>query len=121
MRFQDLPHFTDADVEAALERNDPEELQFVPLTLALAGPDPLSAQMFCVRLCSHRDTRVRANSLISLGHLARRFRMLDETLVKPLIQQALLDPDAAVRGNAKSAADEIHQFLHWDIAGHIYG
>jgi hypothetical protein len=58
---------------------------------------------------------------MSLGHLARRFRTLDEKTVKPIIEQALLDKDEYIRMNAKSAADEIHQFLHWKIDGHSYG
>jgi hypothetical protein len=120
-RFDDLEQFTDSDVENALLRNDPEELKLVPLALALASVDVSPAQAFCIRLCTHPDARVRANSVVSLGHLARRFRRLDEQAVKPVIEAALCDPDEAVRGNAKSAADEIHQFLHWDIAGHVYG
>jgi hypothetical protein len=46
--------------------------------------------------------------------------MLDEQAVKPIIESALLDSDEYVRVSAKSAADEIHQFLHWNIQGHVY-
>ncbi len=119
--FDDLEQFTDADVEAAIARNDLDELKLVPITLALTSPDLSSAQAFCIRLCLHEDAPVRSNSLVSLGHLARRFRVLDETIVKPVIEKALHDRDRAVRDNAKSAADEIHQFLHWEFAGHVFG
>jgi hypothetical protein len=64
---------------------------------------------------------VRGNALASLGHLARRFRSLDEQAVKPVIEAALGDTDEYVRVHAQSAADEIHQFLHWNIQGHKYG
>ncbi len=120
-KFQDLENFTSDDVRAALLRDDPEELVLVAITIALASPDFPFAQEVCRRLSMHPDGLIRGNALASLGHLARRFRDLDEEAVKPLVEAALQDPDAYVRMNAKSAADEIHQFLHWSIAGHVYG
>jgi hypothetical protein len=120
-RFQDLETFTSEDIAAALERNAPNELPFVPLTVAMASPDLPTAVDVCIRLARHDDPAVRGNAIVSLGHLARRFRSLDEGTVKPLIEQALRDPDNSVRVLAKSAADEIHQFLFWSIAGHTYG
>ena len=120
-RFQDLDSFTNSDIQAAIQRNDPNELQFVPITVALALSDAAAAQLVCIDLCCHPDDRVRGNAIMSLGHIARRFRTLDERTVKPLIEAALSDNNEYVRVNAKYAADEIHQFLHWDIAGHVYG
>jgi len=121
MKFQDLDHFTNDDITVALQRNDPDELQLVSLTVALTATDPAAAVPVCLSLCSHNDKRVKGNALVSLGHLARRFRSLDEASVKPFIESGLRDPDEYVRMSAKSAADEIHQFLHWHISGHIYG
>ncbi len=121
IRFQDLEDFSDSDVEAAIRRNDPAELLFVPITVALVLPDASEAQVICGKLSLHPDSRVRGNAVMSLGYLARRFRKLDRESVLPLIEAALHDQDDYVRVNAKSAADEIHQFLHWEIAGHIYG
>lgn len=120
-KFQDLEQFTEHDAEEAIRRNNSAELQLVSVTVALASPDQCFAERVCVRLAAHRDANVRANAFISLGHLARRFRILDETTVKPLIEAGLRDPEEYVRANAKSAADEIHQFLHWKISGHMYG
>jgi hypothetical protein len=121
MKFQDREQFTNDDVEAAIIRDDPGELPFVPLTVAMASDDPAFAQEVCLRLFAHADAQVRGNAVISLGHLARRFRALDEKQVRPAVESALLDADEYVRTVAKSAADEIHQFLHWNIEGHIYG
>jgi len=121
MRFQDLDRFTPADVEAAISRSDPEELPLVPLTLALLADGPDLAETVCIRLARHEIPSVRGNAVVALGHLARRFRRLDEPQVRPLLEAALQDPDATVRLLAKSAADEVHQFLHWTIAGHIFG
>ncbi len=120
-RFQDLSSFTAEDVRAAILRNDGNELPLVPLTVAMLSPDLAPAMDVCIELAASENAAVRGNALISLGHLARRFRTLDEARVRPLIEAGLRDPDGTVRTLAKSAADEIHQFLHWSIAGHTYG
>ncbi len=120
-KFQDLETFSDNDITAAIERNDPEELQLLPITLALSGQDQVMAETTCLLLSNHVQSRIRAHAVMSLGYLARRFRMLDEARVKPVIEAALAESDEYVRMHAHSAADEICQFLHWDIKGHVYG
>ncbi len=120
-KFQDLEKFSDYDVAAAIQRNDPEELQLLPITIALAGRDQVVAETTCLLLSTHVQSRIRAHAVMSLGYLARRFRMLDEARVKPAIEAALAESDEYVRMHAHTAADEICQFLHWDIKGHVYG
>jgi len=120
-KFQDLDTFTERDVEAALRRNADDELPFVPLTIALAAADPAYAQQVCLRLAADPRAMVRGNAIASLGHLARRFRSLDELPVARVIEAGLVDNDEYVRLSAKSAADEIHQFLGWTFHNHVYG
>jgi len=119
-KFQDLESFTNGDIEAAVARNAPDELPLVPITLAILSQDPVSAAEICARLAVHDDPTVRGNAIASLGHIARRFRSLDEQQYRPIIESALRDSHDYVRTSARSAADEIHQFLHWNIAGHLY-
>jgi hypothetical protein len=119
--FQDLKQFSAGDVAAAVERNDPDELQLVSITIALSCPDQRLAEETCLTLSAHPHRKVRSHAVMSLGYLARRFRRLDEQRVKPIIEAALVEPDEYVRTHAKAAADEICQFLHWDIHGHVYG
>jgi len=121
IRFQDLASFTSDDVNAAITRNDPDELQLVPITIALSSSELTLAQEVCLKLSIHEHHKVRGNAVMSLGHLARRFRKLDEEKVKPILESALHDKDEYVKMLAKSAADEIQQFLHWQITGHVYG
>ncbi len=120
-KFQDLERFSDCDIAAAIERNDPEELQLLPITIALAGQDQVAAETTCLLLSTHVQSRIRAHAVMSLGYLARRFRVLNEGRVKPVIEAALAESDEYVRMHAQAAADEICQFLHWDIKGHVYG
>jgi len=120
-KFQDLDTFTVHDVEEALQRNADDEISFVPLTIALGANDPAYAQQVCLKLAADLRPLVRGNALASLGHLARRFRSLDELPVRRVIEAGLIDTDEYVRISAKSAADEIHQFLGWTFQNHVYG
>ncbi len=120
-KLQDQGVITVKEVMNALQRNDAAELRLVAITLALSDLDFHFIQSVCIRLCSSENDKVRGNALISLGHLARRYRLLDEQTVKPIVEKGLLDASDYVRECAKSAADEIHQFLHWTIQGHVYG
>lgn len=120
-KLQDLDVITPKEVKEALQRGDATELRLAAITIALSDLDFHFAQTICTRLCSSKNDSVRGNALISLGHLARRYHALEEQTVKPIIESALLDESEFVRVSAKSAADEIHQFLHWTIRGHVYG
>ncbi len=121
MKFQDRTSFTPDDLHDAINRNAPDEIFLVPLTAALLATDVAAAQEACITLAVHANPIVRGNALLGFGHLARRFRCLDERRVKPLLEAGLRDADDNVRILAKSASDEVCQFLHWTIAGHIYG
>ena len=121
IKFQDLDTVAAQEVNAALLRNNPEELRLLSITIALSDLDHCLSQSVCIQLCSSTDSRVRGNALVSLGHLARRFGHLEELVIRPIIESSLQDADDYVHMSAKSAADEIHQFLHWRIAGHVYG
>lgn len=120
-KLQDQDAITVKEVTKALQRNDSEELRLVAITLALSDLDFNFTQSVCIRLCSSENDQVRGNALVSLGHLARRYRTLDEQSIRPIIERGLLDASEYVRECARSAADEIHQFLHWTIEGHVYG
>jgi len=119
-RFQDLDTITENDIQAVFQRNDSAELVLVSVSIALISPDLDIAQDACIRLCSHSSPLVKGNALVSLGHLARRFRQLDELRVKPIIEEALEDTNEYICSSAQSAADEIHQFLGWTFKGHEY-
>lgn len=120
-RFQDLHAITAADVDAAIVRNDPDELLLVPITAALLAEEPALAVEACVRLSRHAVPGIRAHAVVSLGHLARRFHVLDEQRARPVIEMGLRDDSEEVRSAARSAADEVHQFLYWTFPGHIFG
>jgi hypothetical protein len=113
--------WTEDDMEAAIKRDQPNELLYVPVWVSMDPPDCEWAQEVCVRLSSHPHFNVRGNAILGFGHLARTCGVLDEARVKPLIERALRDPNEFVRSQADGAADDIAHFLGWEIEGYTSG
>ena len=108
-----IPECAGWEVEAALERNDPEELSIVVLSVALHADDAQSAQDLCIRLASHADANVRGNAIEGLAHVARLHGVLEEARARPVVEAALKDPEDWVRGAAEHARDDLEVFLKW--------
>jgi hypothetical protein len=117
LHYQQRPDSAGEEAEAAIARDDPAELYVVPISISMYHEDLEWAQETCVKLASHRDATVRGNAVLGFGHLARRFRKLDEGVVRPIIENALLDADPYVRGQAHDAADDMAHFLGWKVKG----
>ena len=108
--------WTIADVEAEIAKDDPTDgLHEVPIDVSMDPPDCAWAMSVCLRLSGHRDEQVRGNAILGFGHLARICGQLNEALVKPLVEAALVDASAIVRGQAEAAADDLRHFLGWQI------
>jgi hypothetical protein len=101
--------------EAALERDDPFELQELALEIAHHAGDRLWAESCCARLARHRNAHVRGNALLGFGHLARRFGMLDRRRVQRLVEIGLHAHHEYVREQAASAADDLETCLGWSF------
>jgi len=107
---------TRRELERVIDEDDPEELLGLLIELALSGDDPSFAQECCLRLAQHRHVDVRGNAVLGLGHLARRFGVLDRERVEPVVEAALRDVKAHVREQAELAAEELEEHLGWRIA-----
>ena len=101
---------------AALERDDPIELQQLVVELALEAEDREWAEVCCARLARHRNANVRGNALLGFGHLARRFGRLDRRRVQRLIEIGLHAHNEYVRAQAESAAADAETFLSWSFS-----
>jgi hypothetical protein len=116
--YRQPPHLTTEEIQAAIDRDNLDELHVVPISVSMYDEDLEWSQAICVRLASHRDAAVRGNAVLGFGHLARRFLELDEGVVRPIIENALADADPYVRGQAHAAADDVSHFLGWNVKGH---
>ncbi len=102
-------------VEAAFERDDPQELEDLVLEIALDAHEREWAQACCAELARHRNANVRGNALVGFGHLARRFGQLDPQRIKRIVSIALWDRSDYVRRQARSAAEDLATFLDWEF------
>jgi hypothetical protein len=115
VRYEPIDPMSQEDAERAAASADPEEVLRAVLAVALHGEDLAWAEAFCERFARHPDSGVRGSALLGFGHLARRFRELDAARVRPLLEAGLADPDAWVRGQSDSAADDAEFFLGWRL------
>jgi|SRR5688572_7881779 len=115
MKYELIPKMSVADVEAAIGRNQPEDLLRAVLSAALYGRDLEWAQGVCRRLAAHENFNVRGNAILGLGHLARIHGRLDRLVALPIIEAGLIDSHEYVRRQAYAAADDIKHYLGWTV------
>ena len=101
------------DVEEVLRRGDPSELLYAPIVVSMDPPDCQWAQDVCVRLARHPDPTVRGNAILGFGHLARTCRRLDESIVRPLVEEALCAKERHVFGHAIDTVADLTHYLGW--------
>lgn len=112
--------WTEKDIEAAIERNNPDELLRVPIIVGMNAPDceQAWAENVCCSLCEHPHFNVRGNAILGLGHIARTCRKLDLDRAVPLISNAFNDPHEYVRSHANNAACELELYLGVTVPGY---
>ena len=115
MRYEAVHPVPIGDVESGTLDGMPDELSRSLIAIDLHEPDAARAQALCVRLSHHPDEVVHGNALLALGHLARRFGLLDEGSVRPAVEAGLTDASKFVCGQADAAADDLGHFLGWRI------
>lgn len=111
--YREIGPWKHEDVERALRTDDVEALRLAVIGVSMHDDDWGYAQGLCVRLSSHPDPNVRGNAVLGFAHIARVHRQLDRAVVQPIIQRALHDEDAYVRGHADSAAGDTGMYLKW--------
>lgn len=115
--YREIPKLNIAEINSALERNEPEEMLEVVLSAVLYCDDHDFAEELCVRLSSHPHFNVRGNAILGFAHIARIDKRLDEATIKSIIQLALLDEHEYVRGQANAAKEDVEHYLGWSFRG----
>ena len=75
--------------------------------------DRTFAEMVCIKLANHSHFKVRAFAIEGFGHIARIDGELDADIIKPLIEQALMDDNEFVTEKANDTKDDLKHFLKW--------
>jgi hypothetical protein len=117
VRYEPIDPVSREEAERAATTAPKDVLVRVILGVALNDDDWAWAETFCLRFARHPDPNIRGIALLILGHLARRFRVLDEGRVRPPLEAGLTDPDPYVRGHAESATDDVESYLGWRLRG----
>lgn len=112
MLYQRIEELTRPEIEAALLRDNPNELSLVVLSVALYGA-AFWAEDICLHLATHKQENVRGNAVLGFGHIARIHRQLSRDKVKPLLESAFQDKSAFVRAQAEAARNDVEVFLGW--------
>jgi hypothetical protein len=112
--------WTEDDVEVVIQRNEPDDLLYVPIVVSV-NADCLElgwAEEICLKLCKHPHFNVRGNAILGLGHTARRCGLLTLELAVPVIAKGLLDANEFVRNHAYTAASDLNTYLNVIVPGY---
>lgn len=115
MKYGVIPELSVDAVEAAIRRDEPQELVFAVLSAALYASSPEWAAEVCRKLATHEHFNVRGNAILGFAHIARIHGRLDQSVVLPIIEAGLADSHEYVRSQAHGAADDVEHFLGWSI------
>lgn len=111
MRYEEIRPITRYEAVLALRSNDPDAIVLALLSSALHDPDWRWVQGKCFRFAHHTHPAVRGIAALSLGHLARIHRTLDQTEAEQILARLLKDPDKSVAGRANDALQDLRFFL----------
>jgi hypothetical protein len=115
VQYEPIEALSREEAERAATSPDAGVVLRAVLAVALHAEELAWAEAFCEQFARHSDPRIRGSALLGFGHLARRFRKLDVTRVKSLLEAGLTDPDPWVRGQSESAADDVEFVLGWRL------
>lgn len=70
-------------------KNDANELSLLSISTALNCTDLDWAEHICIKLSMHENNQVRGNAILSFGHLARIFGVLNDPRIIDIVKQGL--------------------------------
>lgn len=111
--YEEIPALSREEIGSAIRRNDPRELSYVVLALALHEPDLRFAESICIQFAKHEHFNVRGNAVLGFSHIARIHGKLDKEKVMLRINTALLGDHEWVRGHVQDVRGDLMHFLGW--------
>ncbi len=115
MKYQALEQVSYDEALLLLKSGDADQCLMLPLRAGEYIGDWKQAEDICLRCCESRDPALRANAVLGLSYVARRFRKLDRPLVKPHIFKELRE-NHDFRSRIMDAVSDINLFLGWHLA-----
>ncbi len=112
--YQPLDNFSEEEINSILNSDNLVDLIRLPISVGMNHCSWKLAQDVCIKLSSHSEWRVRANSLTGLEYIARTKGKLEKHLVKPILLNALKAEDWE-KLDIVFVTKRINQYLNWKI------
>lgn len=110
-KFRNPENPSGTKLQRLLVEGPADELAEALVGLALNGPLAEAYEVLTrPSVTEHADPGVRGAAVLSLGHLARRYRELPIEPTRSLISKALADSDSWVRGQAENAKSDMEVY-----------
>jgi len=114
LTYSSLDNFSNEYILSILNGDNLDDLIRLPLSVGMNHNDWKFAQDLCIKLSSHSDWRVKANSLRGLEYIAKTKGRLEKHLVKPILLSALKSNEWE-NLDIVQVTFRINQYLNWKI------
>ena len=114
MRYEFITEYSDDEIMNILRWGSKKELEMMSLSVGEHHSNYLFAQDVCFFLLDNVDESIRANAVLGLSYIARRFRQLDTEKMKSILMKYEM-PTGKNLELMECAFDDISLFLDVDI------
>ena len=105
------PPYSQEELDVMLRSEDAEVATDALMYLCFNIDDPQWIQLKCIEaIKNHRDEDVRGLALTCIGHVARMHKIIDKSLVMPVLLEKL--KHRTLSGRAQDALDDIEIFIN---------
>lgn len=112
MRYEKLTPYSEEDIHKIMSSGNENIIKLLPLSIGEYHEDLAFAQSFCLKLLEHDlNDEIRANAVLGLSYLARRFRQLDKTIIHRLHKE--LEKNKEFRDRVEYSIEDINLFMDW--------
>ena len=112
MKYEPLRQFADSEVEEILSSGEVDLIKLLPLSIGEYHNDVAFAQNFCEKLLMNGTTdEIRANAVLGLSYIARRFVKLDKSIIPKLKDE--LKRNNTFHDRVEYSIDDIYLFMRW--------
>ena len=112
MKYEELRQYSDDEIHEIMSAGDVEKMKLLPLSIGEYHCDFSFAQNLCVELLkTSADDEIRANAVLGLSYLARRFRRLDKIII-PDLQNEMKNNKAFI-DRVEYSIEDIFFFMGW--------
>lgn len=116
MIYEALHEYSDEDIMNILYSGSDDELKNISLSVGEYHKNFLFAQDVCFFLMENRNEEIRANAVLGLSYIARRFRKLDVKKMIFLLNKNKTFSDEKLKERVEIAMEDICLFTGEDIS-----